>query len=535
MASVSAAVVDSTVANENEEQLVTMIVDNQLFGIPILQVQDIVEASKITPVPLAPSAIAGVLNLRGRIVTVIDLRKLLGNTEEVPWDSQMGVTVEFKGDLYTLLVDAIGDVRTLSKRDFDGSPSTMEENIRLLSSGIYRLRGNLLVVLDVSRILNTDAIESTPMLSVAERRSRKDNAKADIKGADSSRRQLSALMTDLNSYEKDFDNGLSDNDEDASRDIKERKRANRSRKAITERWQTVLDERARMEGRTVYRMNEADDETLDKAKEKMQSEEAQWEEEWQAKQAEKADGEGESAEVADRDQQDSDTVVPISDGLTVPDDLPPEPEAPVSDEMIAPEDPVEEMVAPSADEMIAPADPVEEMAAPSADEMVVPEDPIEAPKMAEPETVVPEDPIEAPREPVVEPEAPEMAEPETVEAPVEEPSAPDTFELVAPNDPVDEGDTPAADEMVAFEEPTEPESGMLIAPEDPLDLTDTPKSTDDDKSGDDKSGDEAGGGWWSKLRGTSDGDSDKKQAAKSKKPKAKSKAKSKTKSKSRKK
>ena len=85
---------DTTIVGENEEQLVTMIVDNQLFGIPILQVQDIVEASKITPVPLAPSAIAGVLNLRGRIVTVIDLRKLLGNNDEVPWDSQMGVTVE---------------------------------------------------------------------------------------------------------------------------------------------------------------------------------------------------------------------------------------------------------------------------------------------------------------------------------------------------------------------------------------------------------------------------------------------------------
>ena len=528
MASLSTAVAETVVANENEEQLVTMIVDNQLFGIPILQVQDIVEASKITPVPLAPSAIAGVLNLRGRVVTVIDLRKLLGNTEEVPWDNQMGVTVEFKGDLYTLLVDAIGDVRTLSKRDFDGSPSTMEEKIRQLSSGIYRLRGNLLVVLDVSRILNTEAIESTPMLSVEERRSRRESAKSDAKGAESSRRQLSALMTDLNAYEKDTDNGLGDYDGDVSKDIKERKRANRSRKAITERWQTVLDERARMEGRTVYRMNEVDDETLDKAQEEMKSEEAQWEEEWQAKQAEKGTGEDESEVDSDLDRQDSNKVVPISDELTVSEDLPREPEAPVSDEMIAPEDPIEVMETPASDEMIAPEDPVEVMETPASDEMIAPEEPveeIEAP--ASDEMIAPEEPVETPREPIVEPEAAKMDEPEAaVEVPVEEPAAPDTFKLVAPDDSVDEGDTPAADEMVAFEEPAEPESGMLIAPDDPLELTDTPKSDDGGKS-DDK----GNGGWWSKLRGKSGDDSDKK-TAKPKKAKAKPKAKSKTKSKS---
>ena len=65
----------------DEEQLVTMTVDNQLFGIPILKVQAIVEPDQITPVPQAPGAIAGVLNLRGRIVTVIDLRECLGAPE----------------------------------------------------------------------------------------------------------------------------------------------------------------------------------------------------------------------------------------------------------------------------------------------------------------------------------------------------------------------------------------------------------------------------------------------------------------------
>jgi purine-binding chemotaxis protein CheW len=284
MASV-ATLTDTTIVGENEEQLVTMIVDNQLFGIPILQVQDIVEASKITPVPLAPSAIAGVLNLRGRIVTVIDLRKLLGNTEEVPWDSQMGVTVEYKGDLYTLLVDAIGDVRTLPKRDFDSAPSTMEDKVRQICAGIFRLRGNLLVVLDVARILLPEAIEATPMLSVEDRRARKEAAQA---ASDQSRSekgsQLSTLMTDLNAYESDFDSGLDSLAGEAD-DIKARKKANRNRRPVNERWQEVLEEKSRREGTTVYRMREPDEEILEDAREEAKEQQATWESEWQARES----------------------------------------------------------------------------------------------------------------------------------------------------------------------------------------------------------------------------------------------------------
>jgi len=158
----SLAIADSTeLTTIDEEQLVTMMVDKQLFGIPILNVQDIVEPEQITPVPCAPSAIAGVLNLRGRIVTVIDLRELLGAGESQQ-QRQMSVTVEHKGDLYTLLVDSIGDVRSLPKKDFDTPPATLDENMRRLCSGIFRLEDNLLVVLDVDRILDEETIMKTP-------------------------------------------------------------------------------------------------------------------------------------------------------------------------------------------------------------------------------------------------------------------------------------------------------------------------------------------------------------------------------------
>jgi hypothetical protein len=188
----------------------------------------------------------------------------------------MGVTVEYKGDLYTLLVDAIGDVRTLPKRDFDSSPSTMEDNIRQFCSGIYRLRGNLLVVLDVSRILHTDVIEATPMLTVEERRSRKDAAAAAQSGeGDGKSHQLSALMTDLNSYESDAEGvfGAVESDDD---DIKARKKANRDRRPVAERWREVLDEKARKSGQVAYRMREPDEETVENAHDEMTDDDAEW-------------------------------------------------------------------------------------------------------------------------------------------------------------------------------------------------------------------------------------------------------------------
>ena len=152
----------SSLTAGDEEQLVTMTVDNQLFGIPILQVQDIVEPQQITPVPLASSAIAGVLNLRGRIVTVIDLRVCLGAEPKNLEDRPMSVTVEYKGDLYTILVDSIGDVRSLPRRDLDKPPQTLDPRMRRLCSGVFRLQDDLLAVLDVDRVLDPSTIDEAP-------------------------------------------------------------------------------------------------------------------------------------------------------------------------------------------------------------------------------------------------------------------------------------------------------------------------------------------------------------------------------------
>lgn len=160
----------------DKEQLVTMVIEGQLFGVPILQVQDIVEPRLITPVPLAPSAIAGVMNLRGRIVTVINLRQCLGVPEKPEAHRRMGITVEYRGDLYNLLVDSIGDVRDLPRRDFEKPPATLDEKLRRLSTGIYRLPDDLLVVLDIERVLDTEILMKTPPIALKRRVSEAETA-----------------------------------------------------------------------------------------------------------------------------------------------------------------------------------------------------------------------------------------------------------------------------------------------------------------------------------------------------------------------
>ena len=93
------------------EQFVTFMVNKQLFGVPVLQVQDILRTEEIARVPLAPPEVRGSINLRGRIVTVIDVRIRLGLPKADKNIQSMGVTVEQQNDLYTLLVDEIGSAQ----------------------------------------------------------------------------------------------------------------------------------------------------------------------------------------------------------------------------------------------------------------------------------------------------------------------------------------------------------------------------------------------------------------------------------------
>jgi purine-binding chemotaxis protein CheW len=133
---------------------VTMSIGGQLFGIPVLKVQDVLGSQTITRVPLAPIEVAGSLNLRGRIVTAVDVRLRLGLPKRENDKSAMSVVVEHEGELYSLLVDSVGEVLSLETRDYQRNPPTLNPRLREFSDGIYRLNDSLLVVLSVSSLLN---------------------------------------------------------------------------------------------------------------------------------------------------------------------------------------------------------------------------------------------------------------------------------------------------------------------------------------------------------------------------------------------
>jgi purine-binding chemotaxis protein CheW len=133
---------------------VTMSIGGQLFGIPVLKVQDVLGTQTITRVPLAPVEVAGSLNLRGRIVTAIDVRPRLGMPKKEDGKPPMSVVVEHEGELYSLLVDSVGEVLSLNMKDYQRNPPTLNARLREFSDGIYRLNGALLVVLSVGSLLN---------------------------------------------------------------------------------------------------------------------------------------------------------------------------------------------------------------------------------------------------------------------------------------------------------------------------------------------------------------------------------------------
>ena len=140
---------------KDREDFVTFIVADQMFGIPIIQVQDILSPETIASIPLAPPEVKGSINLRGRIVTVIDVRVRLGmEKRDDAEDKGMAVTVEHQHELYTLLVDRVGDVIGIGKESFERNPGTLGANWREFANGIYRLEKGLMVVLDVDRLLD---------------------------------------------------------------------------------------------------------------------------------------------------------------------------------------------------------------------------------------------------------------------------------------------------------------------------------------------------------------------------------------------
>ena len=139
--------------DDDRTEYVTVMIGDQLFGLPISRVQDVFVPDRLTRVPLAPPEVAGILNLRGRIVTVIDMRCRLDLGMHPAAEPMMAIGIELKGESYGLLVDSVGEVMKLAKHACEAKPANLEARLARVAAGVYRLEAQLLVVLDVDRVL----------------------------------------------------------------------------------------------------------------------------------------------------------------------------------------------------------------------------------------------------------------------------------------------------------------------------------------------------------------------------------------------
>ncbi|MGC8462083.1 MAG: chemotaxis protein CheW [Acidimicrobiales bacterium] len=139
-----------------ERKLCTFVIGGLHLGVDVEDVAEVLRQQPTTPVPLAPDEVAGLINLRGEIVTALDLRRRLGLEASGP-SPRMNVVLKAGDGAVSLLVDQIGDVVMVSDDDFEPPPETVTGSTRELILGTFKLDGRLLLLLDTERFLARSA------------------------------------------------------------------------------------------------------------------------------------------------------------------------------------------------------------------------------------------------------------------------------------------------------------------------------------------------------------------------------------------
>lgn len=138
----------------DSKQFATFFLDGLYFGIEVLKVQEVIRHQEMTPVPLAPTVVRGLINLRGQIVTAIDLRTRLGLRPRGEDALPMNVVVRTPDGAVSLLVDEIDDVVEVKAEQFEQAPDTVRSRVDGLVTGVYKLPKRLLLILDVERTVD---------------------------------------------------------------------------------------------------------------------------------------------------------------------------------------------------------------------------------------------------------------------------------------------------------------------------------------------------------------------------------------------
>ena len=142
----------------NTQEFCTFFLQDQCFGVPVEQVQEVIRYQEMTPVPLAPVVVNGLINLRGQIVTAIDLRRSLELSPRPEGMLPMNVVVRTPDGAVSLLVDEIGDVVNVDSTAFERPPETLSRVASELISGVYKLEKRLLLVLDTEKAVNFSGV-----------------------------------------------------------------------------------------------------------------------------------------------------------------------------------------------------------------------------------------------------------------------------------------------------------------------------------------------------------------------------------------
>ncbi len=140
-----------------QKQFCTFFLDGHMFGVEVEQVQEVFRYQEMTKVPLAPPVVRGLINLRGQIITAIDLRQRLGMVPLPEGKLPMNVVVRTKDGVVSLLVDEIADVLEVSEEVYERPPETIPREVRKLVMGVYKLTDKLLLILDSEKAVNVDS------------------------------------------------------------------------------------------------------------------------------------------------------------------------------------------------------------------------------------------------------------------------------------------------------------------------------------------------------------------------------------------
>jgi purine-binding chemotaxis protein CheW len=144
------------------QQFCTFYLGEQCYGLDVLHVQEIVRSQPLTRVPLAPATVLGLINLRGQIVTAIDLRRRLDLPERTAGCEPVNVVVQTDDGAVSLLVDQIGDVLEVTDDQFERPPETLRGPARELIQGAYKLPDRLLVILDLEKVISVSDSAHSP-------------------------------------------------------------------------------------------------------------------------------------------------------------------------------------------------------------------------------------------------------------------------------------------------------------------------------------------------------------------------------------